>query len=292
MRRTSVGVTPVRRQSTISLTSLSRPAFPPKLDLSASALRINPEEMMIPSSGFSSPVTLAPRSARAPSVPPDLMMAALGAGAGDPASRPVDIDLTVDDDVDMAGPSVQAVVNAALGSSADKPIELDLDLDEFFPRNSASGDADMFGPHPMSTGPNSLPDLVKPKEEHIDLNMFSDAFPSPQLPGGSDGGLFASLGGAMESVAGPSSQPQSLDASKVPVTSPLLAGFEAAAQGAASGTMDSGSNSFDIDMAALGGEYFDDALHGTGVDMMSGMDDILNMYPSSSSNTGTGGGAS
>ncbi|CDO70930.1 hypothetical protein BN946_scf184829.g38 [Trametes cinnabarina] len=173
--------TPARRQSAISLSSLSRPAFPHKLDLSASALRIHPEEM-IPS-GLSSPVTLAPRSART-SLPPELVMAALG----DAASRHVDIDLTVDSDMDLGGPTgpgTQQSMDPTLGSSADRPIELELDIDVSYLDNA--GAAGPSGSNQNLSGAEGVLNMgndqqVKPKEEdNMDIDLlqaFQNVAPS------------------------------------------------------------------------------------------------------------------
>ncbi|KAH9947958.1 hypothetical protein B0H21DRAFT_890900 [Amylocystis lapponica] len=165
-----VAITPARRQSTISLSSLQRPAFPHKLDLSSPALRLNPDELL--PSGLSSPVTLAPRSSRA-SLPPDIVMAALN----DAANRPVDIDLTIDPDDMQSGVGQSGgdmVLDDALGSSADKPIELDLDADIFENAASAHVDANpqtgrTYQHHTLS-GQNSRPD-VKPKVETDGLGI-------------------------------------------------------------------------------------------------------------------------
>ncbi|KAI0825238.1 hypothetical protein BC628DRAFT_1320608 [Trametes gibbosa] len=279
------GPTPARRQSTISLSSLQRPAFPHKLDLSASALRIHPEEM-IPS-GLSSPVTLAPRSARA-SLPPDLVMAALG----DVAARSVDIDLTVDPDVSMGAPGGENL-EVALGSSADKPIELDFDVDmEFF--GGASGASDnanqhIFGP----AGHSQNPDGVKTKvEDSMDMDLLK-ALQSvgPSTPGDD---LFASLGGiAPSGNSAPSSNaPDGSNLQKAPVAAPspdaLLASL-----GAPTTQTSNGSNS-----AAQGGQFdlqnFD--LHASFPDMdmnsMMGMDDIFNMGVNADTSAGSGSNAS
>lgn len=105
-----------RRQSTISLSSLNRPQFPHKLDLSSAALRINRAELAQGlGGGLPSPVTLAPKSGRITSTsefPPDFMAAL---AASEITDQPVDIDLTM------------LPEEAPLGSSADRPIELDLE---------------------------------------------------------------------------------------------------------------------------------------------------------------------
>ncbi|KAH9075732.1 hypothetical protein EDB83DRAFT_2515430 [Lactarius deliciosus] len=84
-----------RRQSTISLSSLNRPQFPHKLDLSSATLRINPAELAQGLGGLPSPVTLAPKSGRVTATsefPPDFMAAL---AASDITNQPVDIDLTM-----------------------------------------------------------------------------------------------------------------------------------------------------------------------------------------------------
>ncbi|KAI0662391.1 hypothetical protein C8Q70DRAFT_1051037 [Cubamyces menziesii] len=197
--------TPARRQSTISLSSLQRPAIPHKLDLSASGLRIHPEEM-IPS-GLSSPVTLAPRSART-TLAPDLL-----AALGEAANRPVDIDLTVDSDIDMGGPSgsgshLTSSLDPSLGNSADKPIELDLDIDmdmEFFGHDAGGGTGnanhDMFGAQAMSTsdaGQNQQPVKLK-EEEQMDMDILK-AFQGVE-PSAVGDDIFASLSSAAPSGA-------------------------------------------------------------------------------------------
>ncbi|KAI0719108.1 hypothetical protein C8T65DRAFT_693414 [Cerioporus squamosus] len=296
-RLTPIGITPARRQSTISLSSLSRPAFPHKLDLSASALRIHPDEM-IPS-GLSSPVTLAPRSARA-SLPPDLVMAALG----DAANRGVDIDLTLDGDIDMAGPSSDGQVremgslDPALGSSADKPIELDLDMDMdvgYFgtPAQAPGGaDTNLFGPDAGSQ-------MVKPKEEQIDMDILS-ALQSVEASGDGED-IFASLRGASAGGDAPTSAPSGSDLQKGPATAPspgtILAGFTAgtsqpgdSASAAAPAEPGQGA-SFDFDISTLGDNFFAQPATSGAMDMM-GMDDIFNMGANPSEGGTSGGTAS
>lgn len=111
-----------RRQSTISLSSLNRPQFPHKLDLTSDALRISPGEFAQSLGGsLPSPVTLAPKSGRATATsefPPDFMVALAA------STRPVDIDLTM---LPEEAPTTAYVgLDPSLGS-ADRPIELDLE---------------------------------------------------------------------------------------------------------------------------------------------------------------------
>ncbi|TFY70063.1 hypothetical protein EVJ58_g6 [Rhodofomes roseus] len=152
--------TPARRQSTVSLSSLQRPSFQHKLDLSGVSMRINPDELLsgIPS-GLSSPVTLAPKSSHR-TIPQELVMAALT----EAANRPVDVDLTVDADMDMSQAASAAVasLDPTAGTSADKPIELDLDMDiELF--NAAADAARAMGTSRCSTNPECSRQAVVPQ---------------------------------------------------------------------------------------------------------------------------------
>jgi hypothetical protein len=138
-----------RRQSTISLSSLSRPQVPHKLDLSSDALRINPAELAQGlGGGLPSPVTLAPKSGRATATSefsPDFM-AALA------ATQPVDIDLTM---MREEGPTTAHVGHdSALGSSADRPIELDL---EGMDIDMTDVHASLFGEEPTNDVPTTNP---------------------------------------------------------------------------------------------------------------------------------------
>ncbi|KIM84681.1 hypothetical protein PILCRDRAFT_818279 [Piloderma croceum F 1598] len=120
---------PSGRRSTISLSSLHRPVFPHKLDLSSTTLRLTAEDASMFSSGpLASPVTLAPKSARPSTTEIDFMAVF---ETRDPNNRPVDIDLTLPDTEPPDGNTSSDVnmnVDASLGNSADKPIELDLDI--------------------------------------------------------------------------------------------------------------------------------------------------------------------
>lgn len=127
-----------RRSSTI-LSSLHRPNFPLKLDLSAVALaggghadpNASPIDVNLDlglTTGLPSPVTLAPKTARAlPNDPsmPDIF----GVGASSSlASDDMAGTRSVGDDVDLtAGESSHSGDVSQLGNSADKPIELDLE---------------------------------------------------------------------------------------------------------------------------------------------------------------------
>ncbi|THH30192.1 hypothetical protein EUX98_g4022 [Antrodiella citrinella] len=149
-------VSSLRRPSTISLSSLHRPPFPHKLDLSSTALRINPDDPLSLQSGLASPVTLAPKSSIS-RLPPDLM-----------SGQHVEIDLTMEDD-DM-GMSNQLNGGAGLGSSADQPIELDLDLE-----------MDLFGDgsHQKANASGQIPlisPVIVPKREDaaMDLSLLTD----------------------------------------------------------------------------------------------------------------------
>ena len=134
-----------RRGSAISLSSLHRPPFPHKLDLSATTMRITEDASLFSSGPLASPVTLAPKSARPSEIPPDLMAAF--EAAADANTGAVDIDLTVPDNESAAGNNnstsghdIDMNMESSLGNSADKPIELDLDMDI-----DMSGMSDLFG---------------------------------------------------------------------------------------------------------------------------------------------------
>lgn len=156
-----------RRQSTISLSSLQRPAFPHKLDLSATALRLNPEDMSMPS-GLASPVMLAPKTS-IPQLAPDFPF-------GPPGD--VTIDLTMDDDVSvgMPPPPVPNGMDASLGTTADKPIEL-LDIDmELFGGADTGESIPPSGGAPAASGSNGP---VPVKEEAMDFSLFGDLPAAP-----------------------------------------------------------------------------------------------------------------
>ncbi|KAF8633943.1 hypothetical protein AX15_001126 [Amanita polypyramis BW_CC] len=159
-----VVVPPGRRPSAISISSLQRPVVPLKLDLSSSSLRIS-EDSALFSGGLASPVTLAPKSARAlgsNEFPPELMAAFASATSttANPSAESVGIDLTVEDNETRLPMEIDQVA----GSSADKPIELDLDTMEI-------DMPDLFsdpGAHGNTTRP-----LVKSQKEGNFLSTFT-----------------------------------------------------------------------------------------------------------------------
>ena len=140
-----------RRQSTISLSSLSRPQLPPKLDLSSDQLRINPAEIAQGlGGGLPSPVTLAPKSGRTTATsefPPDFMTAL----ASEIGARPVEIDLTILPEEVPATTHVS--LDPSLGSSADRPIELDLELEGM----EIDMDMSLFGEEPANDISTAIP---------------------------------------------------------------------------------------------------------------------------------------
>lgn len=240
---------PLRRQSTISLSSLHRPQFPHKLDLSAAGLRMTAEDISLfsaVSAGRASPVTLAPRSARM--MPdgsfPDLMASLASTGG----SHAVDIDLTVPDN------GAQSALMVDIGSSADKPIELDLDAMDL-------DMTELFGdPGVTSSSGEAGPALFTPQMERpvkVEENDFESqilgAFSGVRQSSSDPDSLFGPSRGDSESgsmalpVPGPS---QSVNA---PSPNSMLANFQSdsiIAQDSASGPFNlvkpSGDAPFDL----------------------------------------------
>ncbi|KII86322.1 hypothetical protein PLICRDRAFT_43918 [Plicaturopsis crispa FD-325 SS-3] len=207
-----------RRPSSISLSSLNRPAFPLKLDLSSTALRLTADEASIYTNGIASPVTLAPKSARPTNDNeiPDLMAAF--SSSSDPANRPVDIDLTLPENDDAAVMDMD--VDA--GTSAEKPIELDLegmeiDMASIFgdtggDSSSNDGNAGLFSPPPEGK---------EIKEENINMEIL-DALSNAE--GEED--LFASLERPASSGNPPETQPTE-GANNGPSPGSILSNFAA-----------------------------------------------------------------
>jgi hypothetical protein len=179
-----------RRQSAVALSSLQRPAFPHKLDLSS--LRMGAEDLIsLSASGITSPVTLAPRTARPTTatseIPPDLM-AAIASSEAAAASQPVDIDLTMDSDSTVEPPQMNLSIDPALGGSADKPIELDLDIDM---------EEMIFGPEPSNSG--DVENLFSPTEGRVKVEEIFPDFSAVENTGRD---LFQSVGAATNQNSG------------------------------------------------------------------------------------------
>ncbi|KZT67670.1 hypothetical protein DAEQUDRAFT_739269 [Daedalea quercina L-15889] len=281
--------TPARRQSTVSLSSLQRPNFQHRLDLSGTSMRIHTDELLsgIPS-GLSSPVTLAPKSSHR-AIPQELVMAALT----EAANRPVDIDLTVSEaelEIQQTAGTAEASLDPTAGTSADKPIELDLDMDmdmdmDLFDAAAAGNSSQhIFNPHaehPISEGaPNMVPD-VKPKQEE---DFFPNALHAGN-PSGDMGDILASLGGPSAQDGhttnmGDSGHPPPMSsAMKAPSPRSILASFDAAQQHPPGATGEPNQAHFDIhsiDLESLGAEMFDVHQQETGMSM-SEMENLFNI---------------
>lgn len=220
----------IRRASTISLSSLQRPPFPHKLDLSATALRINPDDPLSLQSGLASPVTLAPKSSISRH-PPDLL-----------GGQHVDIDLTLDDDdiamstSHLAGGSITGV-----GSSADKPIELDLDLEmDLFGDGGqqSAGASGVSAPH--------VSPVVVPKQEDtpMDLSMLAgvDSLAAAEMQQSNDAFMFNPGADLASNIPGHLKPPLPGHPS-APSPNSLLSGLQH--------TAGNGDHSFDFDLNFL-----------------------------------------
>jgi len=179
-----------RRQSAVALSSLQRPTFPHKLDLSS--LRMNPDDLIsLSASGMTSPVTLAPRTARPGTatgeIPPDLM-AAIASSEAAAASHPVDIDLTLDSDSVVEPQQMNLNMDSPLGGSVDKPIELDLDID----MEEMTG---IFGSEPSS----GVENLFSPTEDRVKVEEIFPDFSAVESTGRD---LFQSIGAATSQNSG------------------------------------------------------------------------------------------
>ncbi|KAF5377305.1 hypothetical protein D9615_006386 [Tricholomella constricta] len=270
---------PGRRPSAISISSLHRPAFPLKLDLSSTALRITPEEASMFSSGLASPVTLAPKSARAigpNEFPPDLMAAFAS------SSQSIDLTLETDNaDVKMTMENV--------GTTADKPIELDLegmDIDmamtDIFGDTADTGSNDanatmdgLFSPIVVESDVSEVNDTSKPDKTHT---PFLETL--GQATSGDD--IFSSL----DVPDDPNQHQQLKDASSsirsAPSPASLLASFESSSQlqtinSMSSSNMSVPDTSFDIsslDLSNLSPSFFGGASE-TDINFSMDMDQFL-----------------
>ncbi|KAK0465519.1 uncharacterized protein EV420DRAFT_1514708 [Desarmillaria tabescens] len=164
-----------RRPSAISISSLQRPAFPLKLDLSSSSLRMSAEEAAFLSNGLHSPVTLAPKSARPHDYPVELM-AAFTSDIPPPPPNHESANNTIDLTIETPERNVNMNMDSSVGSSADKPIELDLgdmevDMSDLFGDNSSNDAVDsLFSP--AVANPEVAAESVKQEEQHF-LNSFA-----------------------------------------------------------------------------------------------------------------------
>ncbi|OAX43648.1 hypothetical protein K503DRAFT_853208 [Rhizopogon vinicolor AM-OR11-026] len=246
---------PNRRGSTISLSSLHRPPFPLKLDLSSSSLRLSAEEAALFSQSLPSPVSLAPKSAR-PSAQTEMdIMAAFAS-----SSQHVDIDLTVDEDAPMSP------IDASLGNTADKPIELDLESIDMEMSNMADlfGDATETGSgnsggvegifSPITPDAISLNAAKEPQEGVLDMEILG------ALSAVDDNNHDNHVFGTPDANALQSEQHSSLGAQSAasaniaPSPSAVLASF-AASQPDGSSQLAGGDSNFDL--STLGLSNFD-----------------------------------
>lgn len=165
-----------RRPSAISISSLQRPAFPLKLDLSSSSLRMSAEEAAFLSNGLHSPVTLAPKSARPHDYPVELMAAFTSDIPTAPPPLQESANNTIDLTIETPEREVNVNLDGGVGSSADKPIELDLgdmevDMSDLFGDNSSNDAVDsLFSP--TGANPELAAENVKQEEQHF-LNPFA-----------------------------------------------------------------------------------------------------------------------
>ena len=174
---------PGRRASAISISSLHRPQFPLKLDLSSTSLRITEEEAAMYTKGLASPVTLAPKSARLDpnDFPPEFIAAFANSSVpSDAAPEPPTIDLTLPNSLHV--PQEQnlddSTMDNGIGDSSDKPIELDLDIE-------MANMTDLFGdPDPDDHKDSNIRDgLFSPEleEEQPQTENFENFAANPDL---------------------------------------------------------------------------------------------------------------
>lgn len=270
---------PTRRGSAISLSSLRRPPFPLKLDLSSSSLRLSAEEAALFSQSLPSPVSLAPKSAR-PSAQTEMdLMAAFAS-----SSHHVDIDLTVDDDSPMAP------IDASLGNSVDKPIELDLDsidmemsnmTDLFGDATETSSGQDGGGVEgifsPIAPDASSSNTAKEPREGVLDMEILGALSAVNNNNHGSH--VFGTPGTN-------SLQHSSLEVpgNVAPLHSTVLASFTASQPDGTSSQLAGGDNAFDL--STLGISNFDPSFFHHNSDLMD-MEALLEMGQSGDNSDGS-----
>nr|GAT46040.1 predicted protein [Mycena chlorophos] len=249
-----------RRPSAISISSLQRPTLPLKLDLSSAALRISPEEASLFSQGLSSPVTLAPKSARpfGPSeLPPDILAALASASANPEASTStrVEIDLTGPDptpDVSMAG----------LGNSADKPIDLEAMELDMATMNELFGDGESSSGGGGSTVEGLFTPVISGRDVKIKAEDVEDNFLSA-LSGGTHDDIFTSLPGDAEVV----------DVSLPDATASAPLDLESLAAGADAGHVEGAANYADLNLDL----FLAEGTHNAEAEMNFDMASLLSM---------------
>ncbi|PCH33210.1 hypothetical protein WOLCODRAFT_159913 [Wolfiporia cocos MD-104 SS10] len=262
----------LRRQSTVSLSSLQRPPFPHKLDLSSSALRTVPDEPL--PSGLSSPVTLAPKSSHRNSFPQELVMAALN----EATSHPVDIDLTVGDtemDMEHAAGATGVALDPSLGASADKPIELDLDMDmDIFSEGVANAATNTSAHGEYFNQPsrqNASGSQAGGSSQNIKPKVEEDIFLHALNAQGDSGNIFASLE-ATSLQSGPSGDAGHMHApSQNPQNHPSPSSF-LASLGTPSQSGDLSAQHGETDMFSLNfGDHAGDGMGGPDMHNLFGM---------------------
>lgn len=283
---------PTRRGSAISLSSLHRPPFPHKLDLSSSSLRLSAEEAALFSQSLPSPVSLAPKSAR-PSAQTEMdLMAAFAS-----SSHHVDIDLTVDDDSPMAP------IDASLGNSVDKPIEVDFDSIDI----EMSNMTDLFGDatetssvqdgggvegifSPIAPDATSSNTTKEPREGVLGMEILgalsavdnnnhgSHVFGTPD-PNSLQSGQHSSLG--VQNV---------VPGNEAPSHSAILASFTASQPDGTSSQLAGGDNAFDLSTLGLSNfdpSFFHQNLHQNPDMNLMDMEALLEMGQSGDNSDGS-----
>ncbi|KAF8912898.1 hypothetical protein CPB84DRAFT_1841340 [Gymnopilus junonius] len=290
---------PGRRPSAISISSLHRPQFPLKLDLSSTSLRITEEEATVFTKGLASPVTLAPKSARAlgPSESFPELMATFGGSSStlDAGHGPPNMDLSLPDGMHMSekGPDL-ATLAAGLGDSLEKPIELDLDAMDI----EMASINDHFGSpveDPGHTGDGLFSPVLDNGESGQQLQVENDQSQKEendlanfQMDANMHDELFGNFSsrGQME-LTSDASIPHPPSTS-MPFSTSLLAQFSSAAdsmEGKTSSTGDSlvpdSGETFvlnSIDLANLGSGFFSDG-QSPEMNFSLDMESFLNMNP-------------
>ncbi|KAG1749612.1 uncharacterized protein EDB91DRAFT_1108707 [Suillus paluster] len=275
---------PTRRGSTISLSSLHRPPFPLKLDLSSSSLRMSAEEAALFSQSLPSPVSLAPKSAR-PSAQTELdLMAAFAS-----SSQHVDIDLTADDDPPMPP------VDASLGNSVDKPIELDLDsidmeistMTDLFGDGAEAGSGENSGVEgifsPVTPDAGASNPAKESQEGGLDMEMLGALSAVDNNNHGND--VFGpSDANALQSGQHPSLGVQNAHPGNVaPSPSAILASFDASQSDGTTHQLPDGDGNFDLSALDFDPSFFHQSSDMNLMDMQA----LLDMGQSGGSSDGS-----